>query len=106
MARILDTQEQKEALREITEGLRQIEDIDRLLASDKAFSLGILGDNKLKIFFDAASTEGTQIRRLLVKLRIKIAKKIPPMADKYHIALTDGEECLLVGEREEALPRI
>ncbi|MBS5593973.1 MAG: hypothetical protein E6276_01990 [Clostridiales bacterium] len=104
MARILDTQEQKEALREIMEGLRQIEDIDRLLASDKAFSLGILGDNKLKISFDTASTEEIQIRRLLAKLRAKIAKKIPPMADKYHIALTDGEECLLVGEREEALP--
>ncbi|MFP5522026.1 hypothetical protein [Peptococcus simiae] len=104
MAKILDTAEQKEALREITEGLKVIQDIDKVLASDGPFFLGILSDNKLKISLDTHTSESGQVERLLGKLRAKIAKKIPSQADKYHIALTDEEEALLSGPpKEEAI---
>lgn len=105
MAKILDTVEQKEALKEITGGLKVIQDIDKLLAHNSPFCLGILGDTKLKISLDTHTPEATQIERLLIKFRNKVAKKIPPQADKFHIALTEEEEALLVGpqRKEEAI---
>ncbi|MFP5528198.1 hypothetical protein ACLGL1_06970 [Peptococcus simiae] len=101
MAKILDTAEQKEALKEITEGIKVIQDIDKVLASDSPLCLGILSDNKLKISLDTYTSESSQVERLLGKLRNKVAKKIPPQAHKFHIALTEEEEALLSGPPKE-----
>ncbi|MFM9414153.1 hypothetical protein ACKQTC_07210 [Peptococcus simiae] len=101
MAKILDTAEQKEALREITEGLKVIQDIDKVLASSSPLCLGILSDNKLKISLDTHTSESGQVERLLGKLRAKIAKKIPAQADKYHIGLSEEERTLISGPSKE-----